>query len=39
MSPSLDMLDSIARRITWTTQKSCGYVMNLAEGNLEAGVH
>jgi hypothetical protein len=36
---SLDMLESIARRITWTTQKSCGYVMNLAEGHLEAGVH
>jgi len=36
---SLDMLESVARRITWTTEKSCGYVMNLAEGNLEAGVH
>ena len=36
---SLDMLESVARRITWTTQKSCDYVMNLAEGNLEAGHH
>jgi hypothetical protein len=36
---SLDMLESVARRITWTRPRVCDGVMNLAEGLLEAGLH
>jgi hypothetical protein len=34
---SLQMMQSIARRITWKARRACGTVMNLAEGHLEAG--
>jgi hypothetical protein len=34
---SLQMMQSIARRITWKAHKACGTIMNLAEGHLEAG--
>ena len=36
---NLDMLESVARRITWSRPQNCSYVINLPEGHLEAGVH
>lgn len=35
---NLQMLESIARRITWRTPKGCGYIYNVAEAYREAGV-
>ena len=30
-------LKAIARRVTWSGTRSCGYIYNIAEANLEAG--
>jgi hypothetical protein len=34
---ALQMMQSVARRITWKAHRGCGTIMNLAEGHLEAG--